>query len=75
MPLEEEMRHELKKLEEELFLIDKEINKLAERLNHLIMEKRKKERDLKILRSHFHLEAIEKDETEKDMQTTLAGMK
>ncbi|MEM7819354.1 MAG: hypothetical protein QXD48_00815 [Candidatus Aenigmatarchaeota archaeon] len=70
MPIEDEMRAEMKKLEKEIELIDDELEKLHNKILHLIMIRKKKERDLKVLRSSFGYE----EEMEKEIQTTLAKL-
>ena len=73
MPLEEEMRREIKRLEEELFLIDKELKNLLDRSEQLIKIQIKKKRDLDILESHFN-EINGESKKKKKIQTTLAGV-
>ena len=69
MPLEEEMRHEMRKLEKEIMLIDDELEKLHSQILHLIAIRKKKEHDLRILRQNF---GEENDAAQ--IQTTLAKL-
>lgn len=71
MPLEEEMRHEMDKLEKEIEVLDDEIQKLYTKVVNLINIRKKKEHNLKVLKENFGLYR-ELDETE--IQTTLSGM-
>tara|TARA_Y100000310_G_scaffold289475_1_gene315877 strand:- start:48 stop:257 length:210 start_codon:yes stop_codon:yes gene_type:complete len=67
MTLEQEMRQEVKRLEEELIELDKKLEKTNSELEKLNTYKRKCERELRILKSNF-------GENEKqELQTTLAG--
>ena len=75
MPLEEEMRREIKRLEEEMFLIDKELKHLNERTEQLLKVYQKKKRDLDILKSHFNSINGNSEEDKKEIQTTLAGVR
>ncbi|MFH1420407.1 MAG: hypothetical protein ABIG30_00375 [Candidatus Aenigmatarchaeota archaeon] len=70
MSLEDEMRREIRRLEDELSMINKELDRLSERISQLVMMQQKKQRDLRILRSHF--EPILDDKGE--IQTSLARM-
>lgn len=67
MSLEEEMRNEMYKLEEEIREIDEEMQKISTKIVNLINIKKKKEHDLKVLRENFGL--IKTEETE--LQTSL----
>ena len=67
MPLEEEMQNEVKKLEREMSVIDEELEKLHSKILQLIMIRKKKDHDLKILNRNF-------GEDEKEFQTTLAKL-
>lgn len=67
MPLEEEMRNEMYRLEKEVEMIDNEIEKLSTKIVNLINIRKKKEHNLKILRENFGL--IKTEET--DIQITL----
>lgn len=69
MPLEEEMRNEIRKLEKELSDINEAIEKLSTKVVNLINIRKKKEHDLKILRETFE-PAAEKE----DIQITLDKM-
>tara|TARA_Y100000310_G_C20604124_1_gene774596 strand:+ start:657 stop:878 length:222 start_codon:yes stop_codon:yes gene_type:complete len=73
MPLEDEMRREIKRLEEELFLIEKELKNLLDRSEQLIKVQGKKKRDIDILKSHFN-ELNGEPQEKKKIQTTLAGV-
>ena len=67
MPLEEEMQNEVKKLEREIYILDEELEKLHKKILQLIMIRKKKDHDLKILKRDV-------DEDEKEFQTTLAKL-
>lgn len=71
MPLEEEMHHELTRLEKEIAFLDEEIEKLYTKVVNLINIRKKKEHDLKILRENFGI-ITEKDDRE--WQTTLTRL-
>ncbi len=73
MPLEDEMRREIKRLEEELFLVEKELKSLLDRSEQLLKAQEKKKRDLDILKSHFN-DINGAIEQKKGIQTTLAGV-
>ncbi len=66
MPIEEEMRREVARLEREIDLIDVEMEKLHNKILQLIAIRKKKEHDLRILRGDY--------EEDKEFQTTLARM-
>lgn len=68
MTLEEQMKYEIRKLENEISSIDKALEKLHNKTLELIMLRKKKDRDLKILKSNFEPEEGE------EIQTTLAEM-
>lgn len=68
MSLEEEMKNEIRKLEKEVLLIDDELEKLHKKILQLMMIKKKKDHDLKILKSDLF------GENDKEYQTTLARM-
>ena len=53
MPLEEEMQNEVKRLEREISVIDEELEKLHKKILQLIMIRKKKDHDLKILKRDF----------------------
>jgi chromosome segregation ATPase len=53
MALEEEMKAEVRKLENEISLLDQELEKLHGRILQIIALRRKKEKDLKALRTTF----------------------
>lgn len=68
MTLEQEMRHEIYRLEQEIMQLDKELKMLAEKLEMLGKARKKKEHDVRILKSSF-------GEAEKrELQTTLVGV-
>lgn len=70
MPLEEEMRHEMYKLEREIALIDEEIQKLYTKVANLINIRKKKEHDLKVLKENFGITEAEYI----NIQTSLSKM-
>lgn len=65
--IEEEMRQEMYKLEKEIAEIDSELEKLNNKMISLMVVRKKKDHDLRILKTNFGLE-----EPEGDIQTTLA---
>lgn len=67
--IENEMRNEIKKLEGEIVLLDKELEKLHSKVLQILMLRKKKIHDLKILKAQF--EPVESEEKE---QTTLAKL-
>lgn len=69
MPLEDEMKLEIRKLEKEISLIDDEMEKLHNKIIQLIMLRKKKEHDLKVLRVNF-----EDRGDDKEIQTSLAKL-
>jgi hypothetical protein len=64
--LEEEMRNEMFRLEKEVDAIDDELEKLHNKIVDLIVIRKKKERDLRALRTNFGIEG-----SESDVQVTL----
>jgi hypothetical protein len=68
MPLEEEMHHELDRLEKEIAILDEEIEKLYTKVVNLINIRKKKEHDLKILKENFGIVTENRD---REFQTTL----
>ena len=70
MPLEDEMRSEIERLEHEVAVIDEELEKLHKKILQLLMIRKKKDHDLKVLRSNFGEIPFE----ERDFQTTLARL-
>lgn len=66
MTIEEEMRREIKRLENDLELIDAELQKLQGKIVNLINIKKKKEHNLSVLKANFG-EVFE----ERRIQTTL----
>ncbi len=71
MPLEEEMHHEIIRLEKEIALLDEEIQKLYTKVTNLINIRKKKEHDLKVLRENF---GIVTETDEREFQTNLARL-
>ena len=71
MPLEDEMRNEMVRLESELSILDDEISKLHTKLANLMNIRKKKEHDLNALRANFVLFTGIVD---KDVQTNLSRM-
>lgn len=69
MPLEEEMRFEIRKIEKEIELLDEELTRLHGRILHILSIRKKREHDLKTLRQNF-----EPAEEDKEFQTTLAKL-
>ena len=67
MSLEDEMRLEMRKIEKEISLIDTEMTKLHTKILQLLSIRKKKEHDLKVLRTSFG----ENEINEKDIQTNL----
>lgn len=67
MPLEEEMRNEMYKLEKEIEEIDEEMHKVSTKMVNLINIRKKKEHNLKVLRENFGV--VKTEDTE--IQTTL----
>ena len=67
MPLEQEMQNEVRKLEREIYILDEELEKLHKKILQIIMIRKKKEHDLKILKKDF-------SEDDKEFQTTLAKL-
>ena len=65
MSLDEEMHHEVERLEKEITYIDEELKKINEKMMFLMRTRSKKEHDLRILKMNFG--EIEDTET----QTTL----
>lgn len=64
--LEDEMRHEMEKLEKEISGIDEDLQKLRDKMLRLMEERKKKTHDLRILKVNFGLQ-----EPESDIQVTL----
>lgn len=71
MPLEEEMRHEIEKLEKEVEVLDVEIKTLYTKVVNLINIRKKKEHNLKLLKENF---GIKTDISDKEMQLTLSNL-
>ena len=71
MPLEEEMHHELARLEKEISVLDDEIARLYTKVVNLINIRKKKEHDLKVLRENF---GIVSDQDDREFQTNLARL-
>jgi hypothetical protein len=66
MPIEQEIENEIKKLEREILSIDSELENIHKRIVDLILLKRKKEKELHILKGDL--------EEEKELQTSLARL-
>jgi len=69
MSLEEEMKKEIKRIQDEISQLDSELRKLQDKIVTIISRRRKLERDLNILLSHF-----EPSTRKKEFQTSLAGI-
>ena len=65
MPIEQEIEHEIKKLEKDISFLDDELEKLHKKIVDIIILKKKKEKELHMLRG---------DEEDKEMQTSLAQL-
>jgi len=61
MTIEQEMRNEVKRLENELFFLDQKLEKMKDDLTQLLMQKRKKEQDVRILKSSVGIPVDEKE--------------
>lgn len=70
MSLETEMRNEMRRIEREIATVDNELEKLHNKIVQLVMIRKKKDRDLRILRSNFG----EETKDEEEIQTTLARL-
>ena len=68
MSLDDEMHHEVDRLEKEIAAIDEELKRINDRMMFLMRNRSKKEHDLRILKMNFG--EIEDTET----QTTLARL-
>ncbi len=68
MALEEEMQLEIRRLEREIASIDEELEKLHRKILGLIAIRKKKDHDLRVLRTNFYGELPE----DREWQTTLA---
>ena len=68
MSLETEMRNEMRRLEKEIAKIDEDLERLHGKIVKLVMIRKKKDRDLRILKANFG------EEVEDEMQTTLAKL-
>ena len=68
MPLEEEMKLEIRRLENEVALIDAELDKLNFKMAELVKIRQKKDHDLRVLRYNFF------PELDKERQSTLVGL-
>ncbi|MBS3054344.1 MAG: hypothetical protein J4431_02295 [Candidatus Aenigmarchaeota archaeon] len=68
MTLEDEMRSEIRRLENEIARIDKDMGKAVAKLEELQTSRKKKEKDLAILKASFG------GAKQKELQTTLAGL-
>jgi hypothetical protein len=69
MTVEEQMKIELRRLEKEIELIDDELEKLHTKIIQLILLRKKKEKDLRIIRSNFG-----EDVSDEEIQTSLAKL-
>lgn len=69
--LEDEMRSEMRKIEKEIETLDDELEKLHNKILQLIMIRKKKERDLKIIRENV---LGYDDDQDGQIQTTLAKL-
>lgn len=69
MTIEEEMWNEIRKLENEINVIDIEMEKLHNKMLQLISMRKKKEHDMRILKMNF-AEGAE----EREFQTSLARL-
>ena len=70
MSVEDEMRLELRRIEREISILDEELEKLHGKILQILMVRKKKEHDLKVLRSNFGENSFEGG----DIQTTLARL-
>lgn len=70
MPLEEEMKTEIKKLENEIMALDYELEKMHSKILQLLTIRKKKDHDLRVLKANFG----EITEEDRDYQTTLARL-
>ena len=68
MSLETEMRNEMRRLEKEIAKIDEDLERLHGKIVKLVMIRKKKDRDLRILKANFG------EEVEDEMQTPLAKL-
>ena len=71
MPLEEEMHHEIERLEAEIAKIDDDVHKLSVKIMNLINIRKKKEHDLKILKETFGIIPTETEEIQLSLSTVL----
>ncbi len=67
MTLEEEMKLEIRRLEKEIDFLDQELEKLHKKILQVLMLKRKKEHDLRVLKGYD-----KNDINDREIQTTLA---
>ena len=68
MLVEDEMKREIERLRQQLALIDAELEKINKRSMDLLMSRKKKEHDLKVLLGHFN------NSEDKETQKTLANL-
>lgn len=61
MKLEEAMKHEIARLEEEINSLDTELSRLEAKMQTLSTERRKKAYDLKALTASFDLDYVDKE--------------
>ena len=69
MSLEEEMKREIRRLENQILTLDLEIDKINHKVAELTRIRLKKETDVRILKSNFYPE-----EMQKETQSTLIGL-
>ena len=70
MAIEEEMQLEIRRIEREIVLIDEELEKLHKKILALMDIRKRKDHDLRVLRTNFYGELPE----DKQWQTTLAKL-
>ncbi len=69
MSLEDEMKREIRRLENQISALDIEIDKINYKVADLMKIRQKKETDVRILKSNFYPE-----EMQKETQSTLIGL-
>jgi asparagine synthetase B (glutamine-hydrolysing) len=72
MSLEQEMKFEIKRLENEILSLDTQIDRFNLQMSELMKLRQKKEHDVRVLKYNFYPEEL--PETEKQRQSTLLGM-
>jgi septal ring factor EnvC (AmiA/AmiB activator) len=70
MPYGDEIKKAIYRIEQDIDRIEREISELNSKIEQLQIIKSKKERDIRILRSHFNNEPSQK----KQMQTSLVEL-